>query len=141
ELPEVAADPRYATAEARVSHEALLMPLLRAAVKGRTMADLDAALTEGDVLHAPVNDYRRYFDDAHVAATSALAWVDHPHVGRIPFHRTPGLPQPAKDSAAARSPLIGEHTRAVLAELGLTAPEIAALESSGAVRASAPGDR
>jgi crotonobetainyl-CoA:carnitine CoA-transferase CaiB-like acyl-CoA transferase len=75
------------------------------------MRDLGAALRAADVLHAPVNDYRRYFDDAHVAASGAIAWVDHPEPGRIPLHRIPGLPQPdrrrprraARPSASTRA--------------------------------------
>jgi crotonobetainyl-CoA:carnitine CoA-transferase CaiB-like acyl-CoA transferase len=137
-LDALARDPRYATPAARLAHEAPLMALLRERVKAWSMRDLEAALTAADVLHAPVNDYRRYFDDAHVRATGAVAWVDHPQVGRIPFHRIPGLAQPAPGSPAARSPAIGEHTREVLGELGLSASAIAALEASGTVRAPAP---
>jgi crotonobetainyl-CoA:carnitine CoA-transferase CaiB-like acyl-CoA transferase len=113
------------------------MPLLRERVRAWPMRDLEAALTAGDVLHAPVNDYRRYIDDAHEAATGALAWIEHPDVGRIPLHRIPGLPQPAPGSAGARSPGVGEHTRQVLAELGLAPAEVAALEAAGVVRAPA----
>ena len=135
-LAELATDPRYGTAAARLAHEAELMPLLRERVKTWAMSDLEAALTAGDVLHAPVNDYRRYLDDAHVAATGAIAWIEHAHVGRIPLHRIPGLPQPTSGDTRARSPFIGEHTREVLAELGVTPEEIAKLEDAGVVRAA-----
>jgi crotonobetainyl-CoA:carnitine CoA-transferase CaiB-like acyl-CoA transferase len=137
-LSELAKDPRYATPAARLANEAELMALLRERVKTWPMRDLEAALVTADVLHAPVNDYRRYFDDAHVAATGAIAWVEHPQVGRIPLHRIPGLPQPADGSAAARSPRVGEHTREVLGELGLTPEAIAALEAAGTARAVVP---
>jgi len=137
-LPDLARDPRYATADARLAHEAQLMPLRRERVKLRTMGDLQSALTAGDVLHAPVNDYRRYLDDAHVAATGAVFWVEHAMVGRIPLHRIPGLDPPASGSAAARSPAVGEHTRTVLEEIGLTPSAIAALEAAGVARAAAP---
>jgi len=102
------------------------------------MGDLQSALTAGDVLHAPVNDYRRYLDDAHVAATGAVFWVEHAMVGRIPLHRIPGLDPPASGSAAARSPAVGEHTRTVLEEIGLTPSAIAALEAAGVARTAAP---
>jgi len=140
-VPEMAEDPRYATPAGRLSHQAELLPALRALVKAWPMADLDAALTKADVLHSPVNDYRRYFDDPHVAATQAIAWVEHAGVGSIPLPRVPGLPQPAPGSPAARSPFVGEHTRAVLAELGLSPDEIARLESVGAVRSAAKEQR
>ena len=115
------------------------MPRLRERVKTRSMRDLEAALRAGDVLRAPVNDYGRYFEDAHVTASGALAWVEHPQVGRIPLPRIPGLAQPISASAA-RSPALGEHTRAVLAGLGLAPTEIAALEAAGTVRSSVLAD-
>jgi crotonobetainyl-CoA:carnitine CoA-transferase CaiB-like acyl-CoA transferase len=136
-VPALATDARYATPAARLANEAELMALLRDRVKAWPMKDLEAALVAADVLHAPVNDYRRYFDDAHVQATGAIAWVDHAQVGRIPLPRIPGLAQPAPGSPASRSPLVGEHTREVLGELGLGADAIAALEAAGAVRAAA----
>jgi len=134
-VPELAADPRYATPAARLTNAAELMTLLRERIRAWRMDALAAALTKGDVLHSPVNDYPRYFDDAHVLATGAITWIDHPQIGRIPLHRIPGLPAPAPGSAAARSPRVGEHTHEVLAELGLAPDAIAALEASGAVRA------
>jgi crotonobetainyl-CoA:carnitine CoA-transferase CaiB-like acyl-CoA transferase len=136
-LSELPGDPRYATGAARLAHEAVLMPLLRERVKAWSMRDLSAALKAADVLHAPVNDYRRYWEDGHVAATGAIAWVEHPGVGRIPLPRIPGLPQPAPGSAGARSPAIGEHTREVLKEIGLDPAAIAALETAGVVRSPA----
>jgi crotonobetainyl-CoA:carnitine CoA-transferase CaiB-like acyl-CoA transferase len=135
-LDELARDPRSATSASRLAHAAELMPPLRERVKAWSLRDLEAALREADVLHAPVNDYRRYLDDAHVAATGAVTWIEQPQVGRIPLHRIPGLPQPAPGSAAARSPAIGEHTREVLGELGLAPAEIATLEAAGTVRAT-----
>lgn len=135
-LDELARDPRFATVAARLEHAAELMPPLRERVRAWSLRDLEAALRAADVLHAPVNDYRRYLDDAHVAATGAVTWTEQPQVGRIPLHRIPGLPQPAPGSAAARSPAIGEHTREVLGELGLSPAEIAALEAAGTVRAT-----
>ena len=56
--PELAARSALRDGAARLAHEAELMPLLRERVKARSMRDLEAALTAGDVLHAPVNDYR-----------------------------------------------------------------------------------
>ncbi len=133
-LDAMATDPRFATADARLANQEALMPLLRERVKMWSMRDLDAALIAADVLHAPVNDYARYFEDAHVHVTGAITWVEHEQIGRIPLHRIPGLPQPTPGSAAARSPAIGEHTRQVLADLGLAGTEIEALEKSGTVR-------
>ena len=130
DLDALPGDDRYATAEARVANQAELMPLLRERVKALSTDELEAALTAGDVLHAPVNDYRRYFEDAHVGATGAITWVEHPQVGRVPLHRIPGVPEPQAGAAMAASPRVGEHSRQVLTELGLAGAEIDALEAA-----------
>jgi crotonobetainyl-CoA:carnitine CoA-transferase CaiB-like acyl-CoA transferase len=137
-LEGLAVDTRFATPAARLANETMLMPLLRERVKTWTLRDLEDALTAADVLHAPVNDYRRYFEDAHVAATGAVSWVEHPQIGRIPLHRVPGLPSPPSGSPATLSPAVGQHTREILAEAGLTPDAIAALEASGTVRCPSP---
>ena len=85
-----------------------------------------------------MNDYRRYFDDAHVTATGAVSWVEHAQIGRIPLHRIPGLPSPAPGSPATRSPAVGQHTREILAEAGLSPDDIATLEATGTVRSPSP---
>ena len=49
----------------------------------------------------------------------------------------PGLDPPALGSPSAHSPAVGEHTRAVLEEIGLTPSAIEALEAAGVARAAA----
>jgi formyl-CoA transferase len=58
--------------------------------------------------------------------------VDHPKRGK---YLTVGNPIKMSESATEvkRSPLLGEHTDQVLAELGYSAEQIAELRSSGAI--------
>jgi crotonobetainyl-CoA:carnitine CoA-transferase CaiB-like acyl-CoA transferase len=59
-------------------------------------------------------------------------------VGRVPIAGLPGARLPGEAGAPAISPAIGEHSRAVLTELGLAAAEIDALLASGTVVEAKP---
>jgi crotonobetainyl-CoA:carnitine CoA-transferase CaiB-like acyl-CoA transferase len=83
----------------------------------------------------PVYSYQDLVDDPQIAHNGTFVEYDHPTEGRI---KTPGFPYvfsatPARIDRGA--PLVGQHSREVLAELGLDADRIEALISSGAVAA------
>lgn len=131
--PEWATDPRFATVEARFEHEAELMPMLREIVEGYTVADLNKALNEADVLNGPVNDYGKYFDDPHVKEVEAVSWIEQSGIGRIPVPTLPGHPVLQPGEARGYTPHLGEHSREVLAEMGYSGEEIDGLRDRGAV--------
>ncbi len=126
-------DPRFATVAARFENEAALMPVVRAAVRKMSVAGLHAALNEGGVLNAPVHDYGDYIDDPHVQSVNAVAWLDHAEVGRIPLPNIPGIAPARAGGALSHAPLIGEHSREILKDLGYDDTAVDGLASSGAV--------
>lgn len=126
-------DPRFSSVAARFENEAALMPILRDAVKQRSVAALHAALNEGGVLNAPVHDYGDYIDDPHVQAVDAIAWLDHAEVGRIPMPNIPGIAPARAGGALSHAPLIGEHSREILKNLGYGDGAVDALGAGGAV--------
>mgnify|MGYP006275587191 FL=1 len=67
-LPELAADPAYATNPARVARRDALIPLLEAATGGWPQAELLAALEAATVPAGPINDLAAVFADPQVAA-------------------------------------------------------------------------
>ncbi|CAN5433711.1 CoA transferase [soil metagenome] len=83
----------------------------------------------------PVYSYQDLVDDPQIAHNGTFVEYDHPTEGHI---KTPGFPYkfsvtpPRIDRGA---PLVGQHSREVLAELGLGAEEIDSLVESGAVAA------
>lgn len=134
-LETLAADPRFATFADRRVNIATLMPLLDARFRERTTAKWIEVLKPADVLSSPVNDYGGWLTDAQVKATDAAPRVvlqgPGAPVGGSPVDmpRTPG-----RTVFDAPAPQLGQHSREVLAELGFSNDEIAALIAQGAVR-------
>jgi crotonobetainyl-CoA:carnitine CoA-transferase CaiB-like acyl-CoA transferase len=83
----------------------------------------------------PVYSYQDLVDDPQIAHNGTFVEYDHPTEGHI---KTPGFPYrfsatpPRIDRGA---PLVGEHSREVLAELGMSETRVSALIESGAVAA------
>ncbi|HUA53424.1 MAG TPA: CoA transferase [Candidatus Sulfotelmatobacter sp.] len=131
-LPELARDPRYDTMRKRAERDDELLPLLHAALARRPAAEWER-LMQGRVPAAMVRPIEDVFDHPQAAAEALVASVEHPTLGRyrtlaqpIRFAETPG---PAPRAA----PTLGQHTDAVLDELGIDAAERAALRADGAV--------
>ena len=132
-LPELANDPKYHTVAARFENVDELMPLLRPAVRKMTVAELSKALSQRDVLHAPVQDYGDYFKSTHVREVEAVRWIQQSGVGRIPMPAIPGIRPPREGDAMVHAPHLGEHSREILSELGHSDQEIDQLAANGAI--------
>ncbi len=132
ELPALAQDPRYDTMRKRAEHADELLPPMHAALARRSAAAWDE-LMKGRVPAAMVRPIEDMFDHPQARAEDLVTTVEHATVGRyrtmtkpIRFAETPG-------PAPVAAPTLGQHTDAVLDELGLSAAEIAQLRSSGAI--------
>jgi len=131
--PELADDPRFATNGVRVANRAALRPLVAARLAGKPTATWLASLGAAEVPAGPINDLAAAFASPQVAARGLLTGVEHPVLGRLsqvgpPFelHATPA-------SVRTAPPLLGEHSGAILAELGYTAEEVARLRDEGTI--------
>lgn len=119
--PELARDPRFATAVARSRDYPSLYALTAELVATRSTAEWIALLEPADIPYAPVNSADDLVDDPHLRATGFWHEVDHPTEGRL---RMMGIPVRFSDTPGTirrLAPNIGEHTGEVLQEAGLRA--------------------
>jgi len=129
--PELARDERFARNASRVRHRAILVPLLAELMTTRRKADWLAALEAAKVPCGAINDLAEVFADPQVAARGMTVAVAHPLAGSLPLVASP-IKLSATPVAYRRAPpLLGEHTDAVLAEFGYSAPQIATLREQG----------
>jgi formyl-CoA transferase/CoA:oxalate CoA-transferase len=137
ERPDLAADPRFRTNAERVGRRDELVPQLEALFLTRPGDEWLARLRAHGVPAGAINTVDRVAAHPQVAARGLIAEVEHP-VGRVPTPTAPWRTDlPAERAPPPRptpSPLLGQHTAAVLHDLlGCGAAEIARLEAAGVV--------
>ncbi|MDF1522163.1 MAG: CoA transferase [Trueperaceae bacterium] len=131
-LPELAAEPRFATNAARVAHREALVPLLAARFATALRDAWVERLLAVGVPATPVLDLAEALADPQTVARGMVATVDDPVVGPI---RTVASPFGAAARPPGPAPTLGGDTDAVLREvLGLDGAAIAALEVADAIR-------
>ena len=132
-LPELAADPRFATNGARVERRAELRPILSARFRDRGAATWLAALEAASIPCGPINDVINAFASAEADALGMTVEQEHPAWGVI---RQVGVPfRLSRTPASIRTPppALGEQTDEILATAGYPPAEIADLRDRGIV--------
>ena len=132
---EAAADDRYAALdlafaklEARLPHLKEIFDPIEEWTKTKTKFEAMDILNKHDIPCGPILSMEELAAEPSLRATGTVVEVDHPKRGK---YLSVGNPIKLSDSPTEvrRSPLLGEHTREVLAELGLTDAEISALQA------------
>jgi crotonobetainyl-CoA:carnitine CoA-transferase CaiB-like acyl-CoA transferase len=127
---ELARDERFATNPARVENRAELIPLLAERLRERPAEDWVEALETAGVPVGKVRSVPEALASAAAAGRPATASVEHPTAGALELVASP-IWGPTDSAPATAPPLLGEHTEAVLRELGRTDEEISALLERG----------
>ncbi|MEZ5260272.1 MAG: CaiB/BaiF CoA transferase family protein [Acidimicrobiia bacterium] len=124
-------DERFRTAKLRSQNREVLNELIAERLAGRTTAEWVALLTEHAVPVGPVNDIAQTFADEQVQHLGLVAEVDHAVLGRLGLVRHAVTFADGPPTVRAASPELGEHTDAVLAQLGIDPARIADLRARG----------
>ncbi len=132
-VPELAADARFATNGDRVERREVLIPLLAARFATAPLATWLERLEAADVPAGPVLDVVAAFASEQAAALGARVPLEHPLLGAVDQVRSPFELAATPATVRTPPPLLGEHSAAILAELGYDAGEIAAFVASGVV--------
>jgi len=132
--PGLVEDPRFNTPGGRAVNATERILLMAEIIRERPTADWLQRLDANDVPSAPVLRRHEVIANEQVLARELITELDHPDIGLI---RQP-VPAARFDRTPARiqgpAPRIGEHSAAILAELGLEAAEIERLATEKIVR-------
>jgi crotonobetainyl-CoA:carnitine CoA-transferase CaiB-like acyl-CoA transferase len=124
---ELASDPRYATGTARSKNRDALNAAIEAVTRTRKSADWIERLNKQGVPSGPIYKINEVFDDPQVKHLNVTRHVTHPVLGDVEVVGQAIELSRSKWSVRSPTPEAGEHTDAVLGELGYAAADIAAL--------------
>jgi crotonobetainyl-CoA:carnitine CoA-transferase CaiB-like acyl-CoA transferase len=131
--PDLAADPRFDTNNHRLAHRAETVAIVEGWTRPRTKAQIAAALGTR-VPFGPVNTAADIYADPHMAARGMLAQVEHPGSAHpVTVASTPIRMTLTQGGVTRRAPLAGEHTDAVLTDLGMDTATLARLRAAGVI--------
>ena len=130
--PEWIDDPAYNTAEARQDKIFDIFAFIESWLADKTKFEAIDILRKFDIPFAPVLSMKEIANDPSLRKSGTVVEVDHPKLGK---YLTVGSPIKFSDVEVeiTASPLLGQHTNEVLADLGYSQEEISALHDAKAV--------
>ncbi|WP_186094458.1 CaiB/BaiF CoA transferase family protein [Burkholderia gladioli] len=139
------ADARIATNNQRVQARDWLLPRLRSHMEALEAAEISAIFERIGLPYAPITRPHELFDDPHLLATGGLAEVTLPAdasgASQPVATRTALLPLTLDGERLrlrAAPPALGQHTQALLQQIGYRPEEIRQLNQAGVVRCTEP---
>jgi itaconate CoA-transferase len=129
--PALASDPRFDSNAKRNEQRQALSEIVLRALASLTTEQLVARLDQAQIANARMNDMAGLWAHPQLAARERWAEIGSP-AGTIPALLPPGRVS-SFDYRMDAVPAVGEHTEAILRELGRADAEIATLRASGAI--------
>ncbi len=120
--------PEYATNSQRVKNRDTLVPLLQEEFFKKPAAYWIEVLEREGVPCGPLNNVADVFANPQIKAREMLVEVAHPTLGKVSQTGIPIKFSDTKGSIERHPPLLGEHTREVLSEMGFSQQEIERLK-------------
>jgi len=132
------ADARLASNNQRVQAREWLMPLLRERLATHTATELGSVFEANGLPYAPITRPEALLEDPHLLATGGLAPMHLPDGRATTVPLLPLTLDGQRPGVRLDPPRLGEHTEALLAELGYAPDAIETLRRDGVVAASPP---
>jgi crotonobetainyl-CoA:carnitine CoA-transferase CaiB-like acyl-CoA transferase len=131
--PEWVADHRFETVETRREHMPAVTELMDELFAGRTLSQWGQVFDEAGFTWAPAATVAEVAADPHADAVGTFPELQHPTAGAF---RTVAMPMRLRGQdigPRGPAPDLGQHTREVLVEAGLTPEQVSALAADGVV--------
>lgn len=134
--PDLDHDARFASNAERIRNLPALIDILNGYLSQDTTDNWLRRMDAANLPAGPVNDVRQMHADPQAIARDMIVEVDHPQAGRVQTIGHPVKFSETPASVTSASPILGQHTREVLVEVGCDNEQIEELIRIGAVIAS-----
>jgi crotonobetainyl-CoA:carnitine CoA-transferase CaiB-like acyl-CoA transferase len=129
----IGVDPRFQTNASRTKHRDLLIPEVQKLFAARTSNEWLELLARAEIPAAPINTVEEALNDTQTKARRLIVQLEHPVLGSVRSIANPIQFSETPVSYRLPPPLLGEHSAAILHDLGYSESEIAMARHEGAV--------
>ncbi len=127
-------DPRFKDDEARGNHGEIISKRMSEWTADRTTLEALSALEAAKIPAGPLYSPQQALQDTHIRQAGLLHDTEYPGLSRpAPLAPTPVDLSETPGRFRHRAPTLGEHTEAILVELGYRPAEIAELRTKGVI--------
>jgi crotonobetainyl-CoA:carnitine CoA-transferase CaiB-like acyl-CoA transferase len=136
---ELATHPKFATNPDRLANHAEFKARVEARLATATTAEWVTRFEAVSIAAGPIYEFDEVFADPQARHLGLLTEIEQPGYGRLRMLDFPFLASATPARIARPAPLLGQHTREVLEELGIAPGEIERLAAAGAVQLGPTG--
>jgi formyl-CoA transferase len=133
EREDLATDPRFETNAKRLENRHILIPIIEGIISKRESKYWLEKLDEARIPAGPINTVDKAINDEQVVYRKFIQEIDHPTAGRIRLMKNPIHFGDIELDIYRHPPLLGEHTKEILLELGYTEEDYLRFREMGVV--------